>query len=166
MQDKQKIVVSASTDKDSEGMYELKVVAGGVSRTPYAFTKKQIQDYEALPQADSHFKSAQLDPKTQILKLHIATMGYHARMSLKLRTIEKDNNFQIHWESVEGHFVGMKGVVELVELERQKTEISMTAKYRASKLPLPRVLMGAGLEVVGRLSAYKLRSFIQHKYRN
>lgn len=159
------IVVSASTGRVSEALHEMKVVAGGVSNTPFEFTKKTIQNYEQLPHADSHFKEVKYNTKENTLYIHMAALGYHARMHLKLQTQAVDSKFQIHWECMEGSFKGMKGVFEVVELERQKTEISMTAEYRASKLPLPSVLMGPGLEAVGKLTAYKLRDFVHKKYR-
>lgn len=159
------LVVSASTGEVSESLHEMKVVAGGVSNTPFEFTKKTIQNYEQLPQADSHFKEVKYLPEKNMLYIHMAALGYHARMNLKLSTQTLGSKFQIQWECVEGSFKGMKGLFEVVELERQKTEISMTAEYRASKLPLPSVLMGPGLEAVGKLTAYKLRDFVQSKYR-
>lgn len=166
MQNDGLLVVSASTGEIAEGLYEMKVVAGGVAETPYNFTKKTVQDYELLPQADSSFREVRFDSKNNKLYLHMAALGYHAKMHLKLQTQELDKSFQIQWECVQGSFKGMKGVFELIELERHKTEISMTAEYRASKLPLPSVLMGAGLEAVGKITAYKLRDFVHKRFRN
>lgn len=166
MQTEKLLVVSASTGKVSNELYEMKVVAGGVTDTPFEFTKKTVQEYELLPQADNSFREVKYDSKNDKLYLHMAALGYHAKMHLKLQTVENDKNFRIQWECVDGSFKGMKGVFELIELERHKTEISMTAEYRASKLPLPSVLMGAGLEAVGKVTAYKLRDFVHKRYRN
>ncbi len=168
MQNDALLVVSASTEEVQSQLpklYEMKVVAGGVSKTPLEFTKKMILDYEKLPQADSHFKEVKYDATKKTLYLHLEALGYHARMHLRMKEVAIPNGYQIQWECVRGSFQGMKGLFELLELERQKTEISMTAEYRASKLPLPQVLMGAGLEAVGKLTAYKLRDFVQEKYK-
>lgn len=168
MQNDALLVVSASTDEvqsQPPKLYEMKVVAGGISKTPLEFTKKIILDYEKLPQADSHFKEVKYDTVKKTLYLHMEALGYHARMHLQMKEVEIPNGYQIQWECVRGSFQGMKGLFELLELERQKTEISMTAEYRASKLPLPQVLMGAGLEAIGKLTAYKLRDFVQTKYK-
>lgn len=101
--------------------------------------------------------------------MHLEALGYHARMYLKLNEVEvagtKNKVKQVHWECIQGQFLGMKGVFQVEEVERQKTEISMTAEHRSETLLLPKILMGLGLEIVGRQVAVKMRQYIVDQYK-
>jgi hypothetical protein len=166
------VVVSADTDKvqDKPPLHLMKVVAGGAVDVPFGFTFKTITDYEKLKDVDDHFKESKYDKDKKTLFLHMEALSYHARMHLKLSEVELHNKKnrikQVQWECVEGQFKGMKGVFQVEEIERQKTEISMTAVYRSETLPLPKVLMGLGLEIIGRQVATKIRDYITNQYKN
>lgn len=166
------IVVSANTDKiqDKPVLYLMKVVAGGVVRAPLDFTFQTITDYEKLKNVDKRFKESKYDKEKKILFLHLEALGYHARMHLKLNEMDvRDSQNKIkrvHWECIQGQFLGMKGVFQVEEIERQKTEISMTAEHRSETLLLPKILMGLGLEIVGRQVAMKMRDYIIDQYKN
>lgn len=169
------IVVSAETKQiqDKPVLHLMKVVAGGISNTPFDFTYSIITDYGKLKDVDSHFKESKYDKEKKTLYLHMEALGYHARMHLKLSEVEipvkgssQNRIKQIHWECYKGTFQGMKGLFQIEEIERQKTEISMTADYRSETLPLPKVLMGLGLEIVGRQVAQKMRQYIVDQYKN
>ncbi len=166
------IVVSADTDKTQYKpvLYLMKVVAGGAVKVPLDFAFRTITDYEKLKNVDDHFKESKYDKEKKTLFLHLEALGYHARMHLKLSEAEvsgsKGKVKQIHWECIQGQFLGMKGVFQVEEIERQKTEISMTAIYKSETLPLPKVLMGLGLEIVGRQVATKMRQYIFDQYKD
>lgn len=165
------IVVSADTDKIQEKppLYLMKVRAGGLVKAPFDFTFDIITDYEKLKNVDDHFKESKYDKEKKILFLHLEALGYHARMHLKLNEVEvtgtKNKVKQVHWECIQGQFLGMKGVFQIEEIERQKTEISMTAEHRSETLLLPKILMGLGLEIVGRQVAVKMREYIVDQYK-
>lgn len=158
------ILVSAFTDKiqDEPILYQMKVVGGGAVNVPSNDTFKIIVQFEDLKKVSSHFREVKYEKDKNRLYLHMEALGYHARMHFNL--IEKPAERQLHWECVEGTFKGMKGVVVLEELENNRTEISMTSDYQASSLPLPRVLMGLGLEIIGRQVAVQMKDFIEKKY--
>lgn len=166
------VVVSADTRElqKKPALHLMKVVAGGLVKTPFDFTFATITDYGKLKEVDSHFKESRYDKEAKTLFLHMEALGYHARMHLRLSEQDvphaKVKTKQIHWECYKGTFEGMKGVFQVEEVERQKTEISMTADYRSETLPLPKVLMGLGLEIVGRQVAVKMRQYILDQYKN
>ena len=167
------IVVSANTDKVSETehkKYLMKVVAGGLVKAPLEFTFDKITDYGKLKEGDPQFIESRHDKEKETVYLHLEALGFHAHMRLKLNEVlvgGKDSKIkQIHWECIKGSFTGMKGVFQLEEIGRQKTEISMTAIYKSETLPLPKVLMGLGLEIVGRQVATKIRHYILDQYKN
>lgn len=166
------IVVSADTDKveGNPPLQVMKVVSGGAVDAPWDFTYKTITDYDKLTKVDDHFKESKYNKEKNTLFLYMAALGYHARMNLQLKNVDVSNSKhrikQVQWECIEGQFKGMKGVFQIEEIERQKTEISMTAVYRSETLPLPKVLMGLGLEIIGRQVATKMRDYITNQYKN
>lgn len=160
------ILVTAITDSisDKPKLYQMKVVAGGAVGVPLDETFNIIKNYEALPKADSRFRDVKYLKNEDRLFLHMEALGYHAFMHLKLKEVSRENSREIHWECIKGQFLGMKGVFVLEKLTTAQTEISMTADYRAEKLPLPQILMGFGLEVIGRQVAIKMRDYILKQY--
>lgn len=167
--DENLVVVSSDvTDVKGTDKYLLNIVAGGALDVPLEFAFNEMTKYDDLKKIDTHFEESKYDTKKKILFIKVAALGYYADMHLKLNevaTTSKDTK-QVHWECVEGQFKGMKGVFEAKEISSKKTEISMTAKYEAAKIPLPKVLMGFGLEVLGRQTAIKMRDYIKHQYKN
>lgn len=163
MKTERRIVVSAKTDKVGEAPkpYQMHVVTAGYVNVPIDRTWKIIQDFEKLPDVDERFQEVKYDSKNQKLSIHAKAYSYHARMTLQLKFGENESAKEMHFESVKGAFLGMKGVIRLEDDRRQKTEISMTSDYRSESLPLPRILMGVGLEVVASRVASSMRSYIE-----
>lgn len=163
MQEDRRIVVSATTEKvdNSDSPYQMAVVSAGYVKTPMEKAWAIIKDFEQLPKVDDRFQEAKYDPVTQQLDVHAATLGYHARMKLKLKFGESQAAREIHFHCVEGSFQGMTGIIRLEDDRRQQTEISMTSDYRGSTLPLPKVLMGVGLEIVASRVAGSMRTYIE-----
>lgn len=163
MRTERRIVVSAKTDKIDETPkpYQMRVVTAGYVNVPIDRTWKIIQDFEKLPDVDERFEEVKYEPKTQRLYVHAKAYNYHARMTLLLKFGETERAREMHFESVKGAFLGMKGIIRLEDDGRQKTEISMTSDYRSESLPLPRILMGVGLEIVASRVASSMRSYIE-----
>jgi hypothetical protein len=166
------IVVSADTNlvQEKPKLYLMKIVSGGIVKAPLDFTFQKVTDYSQLKKVDDHFKESIYEKEKKTLYIHMEALGYHAYMHLKLNEVDvpdsKGKLKQIHWECFKGQFVGMKGVFQVEEIERQRSEISMTAEYRSETLPLPKILMGLGLEVLGRQVATKMRQYILDQYKN
>lgn len=166
MKEERRILVSARDHvTEAEGtksrQEHLTVVAGGVVRRPRAEASQIIRDYGSLKQVDDRFLESVYDAKADQLFLHMAALGYHARMRLQLTTVLENGCDTLKWKVIDGSFLGMAGQVRVEDIGRQETEISMTAQYESAKLPLPSVLMGIGLEMVAQSVAAKLRSHIE-----
>lgn len=170
MQNEDLIVVSAKTEKirNDPKLYEMRVVAGGDVDVPQDFAFEQISNYEDLKKADNHFVEVHYNKDQKKVEIGIEALGYRADMVIRVFEVERKTpqgkSREIHWLCVEKQFKGMKGVFQVLEIGRQKSEISMTAEYSAEKLPLPKVLMGFGLEVIGRQVANQLKRYIVQKY--
>src|SRR5687768_11113997 len=108
--------------KSSEGEKErLRVVAAGHVSVPISFAWKKIREFDRLPKISSHFNKAEYYPDRKRLYLHLVALGYHAHMILQLRFEEKEKWKEIQWETVEGAFTGMTGIIRLEDFERRKT---------------------------------------------
>lgn len=168
LKENNEILVSAFTEEVSKSpqMHQMKVVAGGSISVPLEDTFRLVREYDSLSKADKHFQEVRYDKSQEKLYLHMAALGYHAKMNLKLKEVVTSKTREIHWLCESGSFKGMKGLIVLEALSESQTEISMTSDYVAEKLPLPKVLMGFGLEIIGRQVAQKMRSYILDKYKN
>lgn len=166
--EERRIVCSARTDKAENGphkdKYELNVVTAGLVNVPIESTWKIIKKFEDLKRADDRFQEVTYDARQQRLYLHLVAYGYHAHMTLQLLFGEGTKAREIHFETIEGSFKGMTGVIRLEDYQRQKTEMAMTTDYASEKIPLPRILLGVGIEVVGSRVAASLRRFIENEF--
>ena len=70
----------------------------------------------------------------------------------------------LQWRIVEGLFRGMIVVFEFQDVGRRKTEISMTALHKFDTLPLPKMFIEFGLEVIMQQAGAKLRSLVEEDF--
>jgi len=165
MTDERAVLVSAKTKKVDE-KYQMSVIAAGMASVPLAFVWQQVQDFEALKKASDRVEEVSYSKKEQELYLHLSALDYHARMTLKLDFKEEEQGNLISWKVIRGHFVGMKGHVLLKRYALKKTEMSLEAEHSSTELPLPKILLGFGLEVVTKAVAKSLRSYIEDQYKS
>lgn len=168
MEDRQ-IICSAKTDKLDEGAnkgkYQLNVVAAGLVSVPLQDSWNIVRNFELLPKVDERFQEVKYFPENQRLFLHLVAYGYHARMILQMRYGESLNAREMHFECVEGTYKGMTGVLRFESVKQSKTEFAMTTDYASEKIPLPRILMGLGVEIVGSRVASAMRTFVEDDYK-
>jgi len=158
------ILVSA-TIGERQNLKTMAVAGAGLVKAPLGFTYDTVRKFELLPKISERIHQSRFDPKTNRLFLHMSAMGYHVKMALKLTMKEEPTLKTILWESVEGGFVGMKGTILLQQFDPRRTEMSLDSYYENEKLPLPKVLMGIGLEIVTQRVAGTLREYIESSYR-
>jgi uncharacterized membrane protein len=158
------ILVSADTG-EKPPLKTMSVDGAGIVSAPLDFTYSTVKKFDELPKVSERFEEAKFNPKDNTLDLHISALGYHVKMKLLLTFEEKPKTKIIHWKSIEGGFVGMSGDLQLVAFDARRTEMSLSAYFENEKLPLPKVLMGLGLEVVTQRVAGVMREYIEAKYK-
>ena len=163
MTEKNQILVSAKTDAEDK-MWTMAVSAAGIIRAPLGFTYETVKKFEELPKVNDKFEEVKWNDGAEKLFLHMSAMGYHVKMTVKLKFEERPDKKIIHFESIEGGFLGMKGQIMLSEFSPRKTEMSLESTYIAEKLPLPKPLMGIGLEFVTQRVAGAMREYIEKAY--
>ncbi|MGE3975804.1 MAG: SRPBCC family protein [Bdellovibrionales bacterium] len=163
--EKKQVAVSAKAVQE-ETEASMSVEAAGIVNAPLAFTFETVQQYDKLKEISSYFHESKYDATKKQLYVHMSAMGYHARMTLKLEEKEErePRAHMIHFECIQGNFLGMKGVIRLEDFQKRKTEMSLKTDYKTDKLPLPKALMGFGLEVVARKVAELMRSYIEDEH--
>jgi len=136
--------------------------AGSVARSK-EFCFRTSQRYEKLKEISDHFKTVNFDPATRQLYMITEALGYQARMILRITPVSEDWRSELQWEVIWGHFKGMSGIIGFEKIDATHTEMSMSSKYEADQLPLPKILMGFALEVVTQKVAEKMRTFIESR---
>lgn len=159
MMDDGLLVVSAKTRERKEKLkYHFNVVAGGMVKSPFTFTDSVVRRFEDLTKVDSSFREVK-EIKDQ-LYLHLVALGFHARMYLKMTEQKHDKGTRWDFECVEGSFKGMTGSIQVQEIERHRTEVAITSDYFSEKSPLPKAIIGFGVEIITRQVAEKMRTYI------
>lgn len=160
------IVVSVRReDAPNEQVRFLMSGAGMVTR-PKEFCFGISQHYAKLKEISDHFKTVNYDSSQRQLFLVTEALGYQARMVLKILPVSEDWRSELQWEVIWGHFKGMTGLIGFERITEKQTEMSLSAKYEAAELPLPRILMGFALEVVTQKVAERMRAFIESQPAN
>lgn len=162
--DNKKILVDATTTQEEGARAQMQVSAVGFINAPFSDVKKWVKDYPDLKNVDERFREVSWNSSKKELFLHMEAYSYHAQMKLKVVESSTDDAFLMEWQCIEGNFLGMKGVVRL-EKESKGSVLSLDSSYSAERLPLPKVLMGAGLEFVASRVAGKMRSHLEEKWK-
>lgn len=149
----------------SKIVQHLNLQSAGHIQSSLDFTYNKILAFEEYPNMSSAFDRVSFDKQKSILSIRVGAFDYYAHLKIRMRFEEKNKQRLIHWLCIDGPFAGMKGTILLEEFKRRVTEISMFANYEAERLPLPRVLLGFGMEVAGRQIAASMRNFVEKDFK-
>ncbi len=146
---------------------QLKLSGAGFIEAPPEFSSNRIREFYRLKELSQYVKESTFNQRQKQLFLHVAAFDYHARMLMEIFFHDQlKGRRQILFHVVAGTLSGMKGVVEIKEIERSKSEFSMTALYDYDKLPIPQLFVEFGLEMVLKQMAEKIRSMVETLYRS
>lgn len=162
--EKRQILVSSdviSQESDSK----LSLISVGIVNAPLRFVYAQAKDFQKLTQVSDHFKEAKWDEKDKILRLKTEALGYRANMTMKIEKVEKSDEKQMKFEVIKGSFKGMKGIIKFSDFQGKQSEIALNASYISDELPLPKALMGLGLEVIAQRVSGLMRGYLEEQYK-
>jgi hypothetical protein len=146
---------------------QLKLSGAGFIDAPPEFSSNRIREFYRLKELSQYVKESTFNQRQKHLFLHVAAFDYHARMLMEIFFHDQlKGRRQILFHVVAGTLSGMKGVVEIKDIERLKSEFSMTALYDYDKLPIPQLFVEFGLEMVLKQMAEKIRSMVEALYRS
>ena len=155
------IIVSVKRADLDGGLIRFTMMGAGEVARPKEFCFAVAQQYEKLKEVSDHFKTVTYDVPSRQLLLITEALGYQARMIMRVQPVAEDWRNELQWEVIWGHFKGMTGYIGFERAEGDKTEVSISAKYEAMELPLPKILMGFALEVITQKVAERMRAFIE-----
>ncbi len=183
LRDERAVLVSVRTDKGvADPKADLFTINGvGWVKRDAAVVFKLAQHYEQLKTVSEIFREVKFESKTNRVFVICQALGYQARMLLAIQTrsagpatasdtaaVGRNLPAQISFEVVDGHFLGLKGVMEFRELPsatRQtvasQTEVTFRVHHEAREIPIPRMLVGFALEVIVQKVAVKIRSHFE-----
>ena len=128
---------------------------------------QRTKGFQFLKNMKEYIKSYKWNEKNKSLYIKGQAFKYHAQLWMKFEYHEIQSKegplYEIRWTHTKGLFTGMKGVLRFKDIGRRKHQITMTARYNFSKLPLPKFFVQFGLEVVLQKAAFKLRQYIEHE---
>jgi hypothetical protein len=176
MREERAVVVSVVTKGNSSSPVskggqqvrkQLKISGAGFIEAPPEFSSNRIREFYRLKELSQYVKESTFNQHQKHLFLHVAAFDYHARMLMEIFFHDQlKGRRQILFHVVAGTLSGMKGVVEIKEIEHLKSEFSMTALYDYDKLPIPQLFVEFGLEMVLKQMAEKIRSMVEALYRS
>lgn len=160
------VAVNARKPKVVEGVKEeLYLQGAGHVRAPLDFTFARAQSYEAFPKMTSMITHSHYDAKNQLLDMTMEAFGYRAHLKMKVEPGPTEGpQRDIRFCVVEGVFANTGVVFRLDELEKGRTQISLTALKGFDKLPMPRFFVEFGLEIALKVAAGKMRSFVEEAF--
>lgn len=124
-----------------------------------------VQKYESLKQTSDHFREIKYDAEKSRVFVISQALGYQARMWFQMRpeVVEPRRMYRLHFEVVDGHFIGLRGFFEFKSLResRTMTELSVRIEHEAREIPIPRIFVGFALEIVVQKVAERVRTYLE-----
>lgn len=168
LNEEQAVLVSVRTEDgriDPEADRLVMSGVGWVKQAP-AEVFARTQDFERLKEISEHFREVKYESKTERLFIVSQALGYQARMLFQLKFDRAER--KIHFEVIDGHFLGLRGLVEMASIGDSKikdrdrvTELSILMAHEARTLPVPKILIGFALEVIAKNVAVKMRRHLE-----
>ena len=175
LRDDRAVLVSVRTERgtiDKEAdLFSINGVGWVKRSTPVVF--ELAKRFDRLKEISSYFREVKFDPKTNRVFVICEALGYQARM---LVAVEPQNglragsagdaNPSLRFKVIDGHFVGLEGVMAFRPLERGAslvglTEVSLRVRHEAREIPIPRILVGFALEVLVQKVAQSMRTYFE-----
>ncbi len=118
------------------------------------------KQFDRLKEISDVFQIVKFEPKTNRVFVICEALGYQARMLIRVDPTAAPIR-QIQFKVIEGHFVGLEGVMAFRELPGAHTEASLRVSHEAREIPIPRILVGFALEVLIQKVAAKMRTHFE-----
>lgn len=118
------------------------------------------KQFDRLKEISDVFQIVKYEPKTNRVFVICEALGYQARMLVRVEPTLPPVR-EIQFKVIEGHFVGLEGVMAFRELPAAQTEASLRVRHEAREIPIPRILVGFALEVLIQKVALKMRTHFE-----
>ncbi len=162
LREERAILVSVRTERGTVDKSADRFSINGVGHvrrdadTVYSLAKQ----FDRLKEISDVFQIVKYEPKTNRVFVICEALGYQARMLIRVDPTVPPVR-EIQFKVIEGHFVGLAGVMAFRELAGGKTEASLRVSHEAREIPIPRILVGFALEVLIQKVAAKMRTHFE-----
>lgn len=156
------VVKSAPKDKGKK----LVAQGGGRILAPAGFTFERALEFDQLPKLSSYIQEAAFDEKTQRLTIKVSAYGYRDKMRVKLDIRAKASPQEIGFEVMEGALKGFSGLFWFQPLGPGTSEVGLEGTLSYETLPVPKIFLEFGMEVVLQRLAGKLRRYAEDEFKN
>ncbi len=157
------IVVSVTTQSLKDDNTKWFFRGGGWIEAPLEFSWRLANDFERLKELPNYFQRVSYVPDKKKLFLRVKIFGVEKEIVLHMQLVESKNEKRLHWKNLEGLYQGMEGVLVFKAVERQKTEVSMSATYQSKETALPWLVTFA-VEALIHHVAVSLRNLTETEY--
>ncbi len=140
----------------------LKMVAGAWINVPLKETFNFASKFNNYKRLSKYVKEIKVYEKDKLLYSNTSAYKYFAEFLIQTYVKKPENSkAQIQWLIVGGLFEGMVVVFDFKDVGHRKTQIAMSAYYEFSKLPLAKIFIEFGLEVIMQKAGAQLRSLVE-----
>lgn len=162
------ILVAVKSQKSAhpDASKQLTIHGGGHVRAPAKFVFAQAQDYKKVASLSGYIEKADFDASQGVLKMEIAAYGYRTEMDVKLVAHPPTAApASLDYEILRGPLKGLRGAFSFVDIATNKSEVGMTGDYRYADLPIPKIFLEFGMEVIFQKMAARLRRHVETEYK-
>lgn len=157
------LVVVKSAPKDQGKL--LLAQGGGRVNAPAEFTFQRALEYEQLPKHSSFIEEAIFNKEAQELTIKVSAYGYHDKFRIKLDVRDKMDPKEVGYTVVEGSLKGFSGLFWFQPLEAKTSEVGLEGRLEYDEIPVPKIFIEFGMEVVMQRLAGKLREYAETEFK-
>lgn len=169
LKEERAVLVSVRTDK---GVRDKNADLFSINGVGYVRREADVvfnlaKRFDRLKEISDVFREVKFEPKTNRVFVICQALGYQARMLIQVEPTLKPVR-EIRFRVVDGHFLGLEGIMGFRELSREartdsraETEVSLRVQHEAREIPIPKFLVGFALEVLIQKVALKMRTYFE-----
>lgn len=162
------IIVSVNTKATGHADYPevLLIKGGGRIDTPCEFAYEAAQKYEELAKESGYVDEVKFTADKRELFLKMSAFGFTESCTMNIGPKASADPRAIEYLIMAGRMTGFIGRFDFLPVKGNSKvcDIGTSGEYHYKKLPLPRMFVTFGLEVMFQRMAGRLRAFTEKNY--
>jgi len=163
------IIVSVRTEdlKGETYPHALRILGGGRIETPCDFAYEAAQKYEELAKESGYVEEVKYTPGDRRLALKMAAFSFKESCTMTIGPVAAAEPRAIEYAIVAGRMTGFVGRFEFLPVEgnAKVCDIGTRGDFHYYELPLPKMFVTFGLEVMFQRMAGRLRAFTESNFK-
>lgn len=151
----------------AKGKKTLKMQAGAIINVPLKETMRFASNLKNYTRAKPYVEKIEIYDSEKLMYAKTQAYDYYAEFLVQhMQATMPEKQAQLQWRIVGGLFKGMTVVYDFKDVGNRKTQIAMSALYKFKKMPLPKLFIEFGLEVIMQRAGAKLRALAEDDFKN